>query len=204
MLIIAESTPVLFLFGYRQTIGARKKRVRAANNAVHRALVRRMVLESYQPRYDDITRILEGKAREFQVSADDLYSEEQVLNQLFTEVFDNDLIAPLQRTEIEKRLEDVFSRSITRKDEVEKSAEQISSPSKDQKDRLIWLMAVATSAIEAVTAFLLIVRKEGTLITDNTFSDVRLLVPVLGVFVTSLSISNFDIKAMSRSARRAE
>src|SRR5437016_4204716 len=99
-----------------------------------------MVLENYEPRYSDISRLLEGKAREFQVSADDLYSEEQVLNQLFTEVFDNDLIAPSQRTEIEKRLEDVFSQLITRKDEVEKPTEQIASSAKDQKDRLTWLM----------------------------------------------------------------
>src|SRR5438874_4364877 len=155
---------VLFLFGYRQTIGARKERVRASNNSVHRALVRRMVLENYQPRFNDISRILEGKARDFQVSADDLYSEEQVLNQLFTEVFDNDLIAPSQRMEIERRLEDVFSELITRKDQIEKPAEQIASTAKDQKDRLTWVMGVATSMIGAVTALLLIVRKEGTLI----------------------------------------
>jgi hypothetical protein len=195
---------VLFLFGYRQTIGARKERVRAANNTVHRALVRRMVLENYQPKYDDISRILEGKAREFQVSADDLYSEEQVLNQLFTEVFDNDLIAPAQRTEIETRLEDVFRQLLTRKDELEKPTQQLALPAKDQKDRLIWLMGLATSMAGAVTAFLLIVRKEGTLISDNAISDIsdiKLLIPVAGVFLGSIAaVTAISVLKRSREA----
>jgi hypothetical protein len=95
---------VLFVIGYRQTIGAKKERAKNANLSIHRAFLRRMVLEEYSPLYADISRLIEGKAREFQVSTNDLRSEDQVLNSLFTEVFDSDLISPSQRIEIEKRL----------------------------------------------------------------------------------------------------
>jgi len=99
---------VLFLLGYRQTIGAKKERAKNANQSVHRAVMRRMVLENYSPTYSDISRILEGKAREFRVSINDLLSEDQMLNSLYTEVFDSDLISPSQRVEIEDRLERLF------------------------------------------------------------------------------------------------
>lgn len=41
---------VFFVIGYRQTIGARKERAAAANRAVYKALLRRLVLESYSPK----------------------------------------------------------------------------------------------------------------------------------------------------------
>lgn len=85
---------ILFVVGYRQTIGARKERAKNANSSVHRAIMRRMVLEDYAPVYNDVTRLIEGKAREFQVSLNLLFSEEQILNSLYTEVFDSDLKKP--------------------------------------------------------------------------------------------------------------
>lgn len=96
---------ILFVIGYRQTIGAKKERAKTANQSINRAILRRMVLEEYAPKFKDVRRVIDGKAREFQVSVNELLTEEQVLNSLFTEVFDSDLISPHQRIEIEKRID---------------------------------------------------------------------------------------------------
>jgi hypothetical protein len=72
--------------------------------------MQRMVFEEYAPKFKDLTKIVEGKAREFQVSINDLLSEEQILNALFTEVFDSDLISPRQRVEIQNRLNECLDR----------------------------------------------------------------------------------------------
>jgi hypothetical protein len=53
---------ILFVIGYRQTIGAKKERTKNANSSITRVIMRRMVLEDYSPVYKDITRVIEGKA----------------------------------------------------------------------------------------------------------------------------------------------
>jgi len=55
---------VLFLIGYRQTVGAKKERVAAADSEIEKILVRRIVLEGYVLKTADIERLAEGKARD--------------------------------------------------------------------------------------------------------------------------------------------
>jgi len=101
---------LLFLLTYLQTIGAKRVRAKFANQDIHRSFMRKMIFEEYAPKFKDLTKIVEGKAREFRVSINDLLSEEQVLNALFTEVFDSDQISPSQRVEIENRLNKCLDR----------------------------------------------------------------------------------------------
>jgi hypothetical protein len=101
---------ILFVLTYQQTIGAKRIRAKNANQDIHSLFMRRMVFEEYAPKFKDLTKIVEGKAREFKVSINDLLSEEQILNALFTEVFDSDLISPRHRVEIENRLNECLDR----------------------------------------------------------------------------------------------
>jgi len=94
----------LFLVGYRQTVGAKKERVATANQEVEKILVRRVVLEGYTPDLDGVGRLIEGKARDFRVRASDLWSEEQVLNSIFTRVVESDFVSQEKREEILRRL----------------------------------------------------------------------------------------------------
>jgi hypothetical protein len=100
----------LFLLTYLQTVGAKRVRAKFANQDIHQSFMRRIIFEEYVPKFKDLTKIVEGKAREFKVSINDLLSEEQILNALFTEVFDSDLISPRQRVEIENRLNECLDR----------------------------------------------------------------------------------------------
>jgi hypothetical protein len=99
----------LFLIGYRQTIGAKKERIIAANSEVEKIILRRVVLENYTPSFADLSRLLEGKARDFRVKVQELLSEAQILNCIFTRIIETDLIALVQREEIIQRLIQVLS-----------------------------------------------------------------------------------------------
>src|SRR5947208_416744 len=79
---------VLFLVGYRQTIGARKERISSANVAVERILIRRIVHEEYNPTLAEVTRLLEGKAQDLRVRAESLFDETQVLTAAFTRIME--------------------------------------------------------------------------------------------------------------------
>lgn len=95
---------LLFVVGYRQTVGAKKERTRGANADVEKTVVRRIVLEGYTPTRADIARLLQGKARDFRVGEDELLSEAQLLNSVYTRIVESDLIPTDQREEILKRI----------------------------------------------------------------------------------------------------
>ncbi len=176
---------LLFWLSYRQTIGAKKERTKNANKSLHRAVMRRMVLEGYNPKYKDISRIIEGKAREFNTSNNDMLSEEQVLNSIFTEVFDSDLISPDQRVEIEARLDALFS-TLEGKPSIPTIQEfkLLKEESKKKRDSLT-ILTVAVSMVGASTSVLYSFLKDpSALLASNT----EWLYSGLGVFVVSLAM----------------
>ncbi|MDR7018286.1 hypothetical protein [Aeromonas salmonicida] len=172
---------VLFVIGYRQTIGAKKERSKNANDSIVRTMMRRMVLEDYAPVYKDLSRVIEGKAREFQVSSNDLFSVDEVLNSLYTEVFDSDLISPSQRIEIEGRLNIVF-------DKIEKEPvkstfsefQQIKLEKISKKESLT-AMVLSTSMLGALSSALYSFYETKSFETD-------FLLPSLGVLVGSIAV----------------
>lgn len=98
----------LFILGYRQTIGARKERVKACNEKLIETILRRIILENYTPKKDDIKRLIEGKARDYKVKQKDLLSDDQILNTIYTRIFENDLISQDQRNDNIERLSALF------------------------------------------------------------------------------------------------
>jgi len=143
-----------------------------------------MVLEDYSPKYKDITRIIEGKAREFNTSENDMLSEEQVLNSIFTEVFDSDLISPAQRIEIEKRLDALFTK-MEEKPSIPSIQEfkQLKEESKKKRDSLA-LLTVAVSTVGASTSVLYsFLKNPASIIASNS----EWILSGIGVFVVSLS-----------------
>jgi hypothetical protein len=101
----------LFLVGYRKTVGAKKVRIAAANTELQRILVRRIVLERYLPKGIDISRVIEGKARDYGVRPAELLSESQTLNAVYTRIVESDLISAEQRDEILARITTALSAS---------------------------------------------------------------------------------------------
>jgi hypothetical protein len=172
---------ILFVIGYRQTIGAKKERSKNANISIIRTIMRRMVLEDYAPIYKDISRIIEGKAREFQASANDLHAEEQILNSLFTEVFDSDLISPAQRTEIEKRINSVFEQ--VEKEPVRATLAEFQQlkREKESKKESVTGMVFSASLLGALSTMMFSFYETQTFDTD-------FLMPALSVLIGSVAV----------------
>ncbi|MEH6649969.1 MAG: restriction endonuclease [Motiliproteus sp.] len=172
---------ILFAIGYRQTFGARKERSKSANLSIHRAIIRRMVLENYDPIYKDIGRIIEGKAREFNASKNDLLSVEQVLNTLYTEVFDSDLISPGQRIEIEKRLLNCFEKIENKPSKL--SFKELNQINKERTRLTISLvmMVIVTSLLGATAPILFKIVETKTVQIDWLISGV-------GIFIGSIAV----------------
>ena len=87
----------LFLLSYRQTVGAKKERVGIANNEIQQTIVKRIILESYTPNVAELSRLIDGKARDHRVKGNDLMSINQILNTVFTRIIESDLIVSDQR-----------------------------------------------------------------------------------------------------------
>ncbi|EJL6724584.1 hypothetical protein NMS00_001871 [Vibrio alginolyticus] len=177
---------ILFVVGYRQTIGAKKERAKNANSSILRAVMRRMVLEDYVPIYKDISRIVEGKAREFQVSSNDLLSEEQVLNSLFTEVFDSDLISPTQRTEIETRISSVLNEAEQEPSKATISEFQQLKFEKQSKKESLTAMALSASVLGALTSAMYSFFETGAFESDLLLSSIGVLIGSVAV-ITALT-----------------
>ncbi|UCG15702.1 MAG: restriction endonuclease [Phycisphaerales bacterium] len=143
----------LFLVGYRQTIGAKKERVKAANSDLERILVRRIVLEKYAPKEAEVSRLIGGKARDFRVRATDLLSEAQVLNTVYTRITESDLIPADQRDEILDRVGPALAESEAAPVQEEALAEVTSSEQRLRATRAaVALMSVLTSVVGGLVA----------------------------------------------------
>jgi hypothetical protein len=103
----------LFIVGYRQTVGAKKERVAACNQALEKILIRRIVLESHIPSAADVERLIEGKARDYRVRPADLLSVAQTLNNVYTRVTESDLIPADERQRIVERILPALTESET-------------------------------------------------------------------------------------------
>lgn len=108
---------VLSIWGYRQIVSARRERIRATNSELEKVVIRRIVLESYQPTVDDLSRLIGGKAREHRIKRGDLFSETQLLETVFTKITESDFMTQDRRNEVLERLSPVFTR-------VEKASEE--------------------------------------------------------------------------------
>ena len=87
----------LFLVAHRQTVGARQERVRSANHEIEKLLVRRVVLEDFSPTQEEITRLIDTKARDFRIRPTDLLSDIQIMNNIYTRIVESDFLLHEQR-----------------------------------------------------------------------------------------------------------
>lgn len=147
---------VLFLIGYRQTVGARRERVRAANTDVERTLVRRIVLDSYTPALEDVTRLIDGKARDYRLNARELLSESQLMNTLFTRMLETDFLTPQQRGEVVGRVSAVLEKAEAAP---VPEAHVLELPSRKERDTtwgLVGLLGLAASSLGGLASVWLI------------------------------------------------
>jgi len=138
---------ILFMAGYRQTVGAKKERVRAAITDIEKTLLRRIVLDAYKPTINEIVRLTEGKARDYKVRVSDLLTPSQVLGMLFTRVVETDFVTPDQREKILERINPILLSIEQKPPEVELVQAESSVKRSTFRQWMLSLMAVTTSII---------------------------------------------------------
>ncbi len=186
---------VLFLIGYRQTIGAKKERIIAANSEIEKIILRRVVLENYDPSITDLARLLEGKARDFRVKTHDLLSEAQILNCIFTRIIETDLIAQSQREDILSRLVVVLTEAESSPID-ETSVIELSSTSHSNIMKFVipMTMGLLASVMGSLVAFL---PQAG--MKPNDFSSISELLPVTVALSMTVIMALFFYKRLKES-----
>ena len=169
---------VLFFVTYRQTIGARRERSRLANAELHRAVLRRMVLEGYQPSVADMDRLARGKARYHRIPSESMSSPSNALIDIYATVFDNDLIAAKDRDNLQQRIIDALDQM------PDQTKERSSSQTaKTRSSRDVSLIAgVAASVVGALFTLLASLGQNGVI-------EEKTLVMTVTAFVGSLAIT---------------
>lgn len=161
----------LFLLGYRQTVGAYKERIRTANTDLEKVLLKRIVLESYRPTTENLSRLINGKARDYRVKRRDLLSEVQFLEILFTRIVESDFITSDQRNEILERLSPVLVEAEEAPVEEIRVAELPSTRKRlFSRYAILMIMGVFTSIIGALVTLLPELRKTSKLLTPSVFA----------------------------------
>lgn len=95
----------LFALGYHRTVGAKRERVRLANDSIVRILLRQVSSENYTPQSADIQRLVDSKARQFRVRPDELLPRDCLLNDVFVQITETEFLPQEKRSEILVRLE---------------------------------------------------------------------------------------------------
>lgn len=102
-------TIVFFVVGYRQTIGAKKERVSAADRDVVETLLRRFTLEpDFSITLDEIERFVAGKAIDFHVKRLDVLSIDELWVLLYSRVVSTDYVSAKQRKPILEKINKSF------------------------------------------------------------------------------------------------
>lgn len=176
----------LFILGYRQTIGARKERVKACNEKLIETILRRIILEKYSPKKDDVKRLIEGKARDYKVKQKDLLNEDQILNTIYTRIFENDLISQEQRGENIERLSALF---VVDKKQINQDLDISFLNNKDRTREFINTITILLAFV-STTVGVLVVSFDSVFSVDKIF-DSNILITVLGSTAAIITVYTF-------------
>lgn len=151
----------LYLVGYRQTIGVRKEKIRTANVEIEKTLIKRVVQESYKPSIQDVKRLIEAKAQDYNLRTTELHSEVQILNTVFSRIVETDFITSKKRDQILELLIPPLVQAEEKPIE-EVTVEQLAAEKRRLRTRMSWsvVMALIASTLGVITSTLVIERPE--------------------------------------------
>ena len=176
---------LLFFLGYRKTIGARKERAASANRDIEAILVRRLVQENRLPTKDEISRVLDTKARDFRVRTSQLLADIQFINNAFTRVLESDFISIEQREKLLGSLSEWLERADDKS--IEEDAFEKAPPSADTPKMATTIVAlaiaVAASVVGALVSAFLEIREN----LDNLQNVLPMLAATAGASMGILS-----------------
>jgi len=175
----------LFAFSYRQTVGARRERIRSANGEMGRVLIKRFVQDSGHPSLKDLERYIEGKAREHQVSPSGLLSAEELLTNVYARIFEDDLLDTPRRDKAGERIKALLDQLDREPEDLWPSAAD-GEMSAESRRRLIGVMAATTAMVGSLAALLPAIDGQGGQV--RAVSYLAALVASLGVIGAVIAV----------------
>jgi hypothetical protein len=88
----------LFYISYRQTIGAAKERVHAANTEIDSIIFKRTVLDGLSLTAPMVRQLTEGKALAHKVASSELHTVDEILSILFSATLESDFVPQEKRS----------------------------------------------------------------------------------------------------------
>ncbi|MDE6268244.1 MAG: hypothetical protein K2M04_04085 [Muribaculaceae bacterium] len=176
---------VLFLMGYKQTIGAKKERIKSADKILVDTLLKRIILEDYSPSISDIDRLKQGLARDYKVDPADLLPVDIIYSLLFTRIFENDLISKEQRNKNLGRLIIAINNN-------QKSFDRQFSPRSDEKGTDY--LAVTSLLLGGISVLIGTTVSFFDSVFTKGFDDINMILITVGASITLIFIAYLFIK----------
>jgi len=192
-------TVLFFVVGYRQTIGARKERARAANSQVVDVLFRPLAHEeAFGLSADELAKLLDGWALQAKVRFSDILGASEVEALLVARVFENDYISDEQRKSILERVRRMFQ------GEAENAivSDDGGSGSRERADSFFLAAASGSAALATSLALAATVLDETRALPPLFVIDPPLTPAIVAVVLTTFAIAIFSyVRDTSRSTR---
>ncbi|MFJ7830977.1 hypothetical protein ACIQXU_12195 [Peribacillus sp. NPDC097284] len=191
---------IIYVLTYKQTIGAKKERTINANEEIVKILIRRMVNEDFEITLRDMYWLMEGKSRDFKIKVADLYSQEQILNSVFTKILETDFLSVNQRKKV---IEQITSLILNLKELEINEDEKI----KAEKERgfSVYLLPISTALLGPLLALLINSSLNIGLNLDRTIISLTFLVSTLITLIISFILrfkeSSKDILPINHMTR---
>src|SRR4051794_7395347 len=88
---------ITFWLGYKQTIGAKQERIRATDAEIVATVMKRILLEDFEPTRQELDRFIRGKALSNRLSVSDLRQTRDLVSVLWARLLEDDLVTPERR-----------------------------------------------------------------------------------------------------------
>jgi len=151
---------LLFILGYRKTIGSKIERIKNTNTELEKAIIRGFIVENRMPGFDEIKNAIEGLAMCNKLKNIDLYSPVEILQVATARIMTSEMLSPKQRDEYLAKVDGCIKLYQDANEEFIKDEAQEKAPISS-----INLLVLATITTALIGFFI-------TLILNNTQSSI--------------------------------
>jgi hypothetical protein len=145
-------TVIFFIFGYRQTIGARKERAAAASREIAEILLRRLTLEpDFSIGVEEIDRFIAGKSLENRTKRSDVISLNELWILLYSRVVSSDNLSAKQRKPVLEKINRCFRQEDQSEAEIEVFVQKRRSESNRRDEWQFALLGTISTLLAAIT-----------------------------------------------------
>lgn len=193
---------IFFSISYRKSVSAKNERIDNTNKEIVAKLFNRIITENFTPSQEFIEKYIEGKSIDKKLKRSDLFSIEQVVAKLYSEILDNEILDVSKRKEKLSIVENISYNKYSSKykqdgnqnaSDEEETLELIPLEELKLKNKISSKLPFTLGVISSLAGALISLGISSYSVLDSNSIDIenfllRSLDDVLGVFILSLAI----------------